>query len=103
VERAMRQYYVTNNEVMEIEGFVRKKRTVIPYQSIADVKVVKGVAGRIFRFGDVIIAGMKESIKMKGMKNPDEIYKIMENKIALMKTGGRGRRIEREVEEEKED
>jgi len=101
-ERAVREYHITNNEVMEIEGLVRKKRTVIPYQSIADVKVIKGIAGRIFKFGDVVIAGMKESIKMKGMKNPDEIYKIMENKIALQKTGGR-RRIESEVEEEKED
>lgn len=97
-ERAVREYYITNSEVMEIEGLLRKKRTVIPYQSVADVKVIKGVVGRIFRFGDVVIAGMKESIRMRGMKNPDEIYKIIENKIVLMKTGGR--RMEREEKED---
>jgi len=97
-DKIMKEYYITNEEVMEVDGIIRKKRIVIPYQSVADVKVMKGVLGRIFNFGDVAVAGMRENIKMKGMKNADEIYKIIENKIALMKRGGAKR-----IEEEKED
>ena len=84
-ERVMRQYMVTNNEVAKIEGIFVKKSFAIPYQSVADVRVIKGVIGRAFNYGDVIVKGMKEDLTMKGMREPEVLYKIIQNKIALMK------------------
>jgi uncharacterized membrane protein YdbT with pleckstrin-like domain len=82
IERLIRQYYVTDSEVVKMEGLIRKKRVAIPLQSIADLKVRKGVIGRIFNFGDVEIAGFKDKIVMKGMHRPDEIYRVIKEKIS---------------------
>ena len=106
MERMLRHYFVTNNEVIKIEGIIRKKRISIPYQSVADVRVNKGVVGRMFNFGDVEITGMKENINMKGMKKPDEIYDAIQKKIARFRGGPRIRKlapIEEEPEEEIEE
>jgi len=85
IEQWIRKYVITNNEVMKVEGIIRKKHFAIPYQSIADVQIHKGVVGRIFNFGNVEITGMKEPIHMKGIKNPEEVLKIIENKVNLMR------------------
>lgn len=87
VEQIMRKYVVTNNEVIKIEGLLRKKRISIPHGNIADIRVKKGIWGRMFNFGDLEITGMKENISMKGLRNPDEIYRIIEHKVSLMREG----------------
>lgn len=87
IEQIMRKYVVTNNEVIKVEGLIRKKRISIPHGNIADIRVKKGVWGRIFNFGDLEITGMKENISMRGLRNPDEIYRIIEHKVALMREG----------------
>jgi len=101
VERFMRHYIVTNNEVMKVEGIFRKRKISIPYQSVADVKVEKGVIGRIFNFGTVYVTGVgretANNIVMKGLRNAEEVYKIIQNKINLM----RGAIISREGKKEK--
>lgn len=74
-ERTMRQYVITNSEIIKIEGIIVKKRISIPFQSIADVKVIKGVIGRIFNFGTLNVKGVKEEIIMKGMKEPETLVK----------------------------
>lgn len=84
-ERALREYLITNAEVTKIEGIIIKKRISIPYQSVADIRVIKGIAGRIFNFGTVVIKGMKDDIVIKGVKEPEVVYRIIENKIARMK------------------
>jgi len=89
IERILRQYLITNTDVAKIEGIIIKKRIAIPYQSVADVRVIKGIAGRIFNFGNIIVKGMKDDIFMKGIKEPDIIYRMIENKIALMKKPAR--------------
>lgn len=84
-ERILRYYLITNSEVVKIEGIVIKKRISIPYQSIAHVSAVKGIWGRIFNFGTIFVKGMKDGIVMKGIKEPDVVSKMIENKISLMK------------------
>lgn len=86
VEGLLRKYVVTNNEVMKIEGILRKKKIVIPYQSVADVRIKKGVVGRIFNYGSVEVAGMKESIFMKAVDNPEEIQRIIQNKLNIFRS-----------------
>ena len=93
VERIVRQYVVTNHEATKIEGLLRKSRISIPYQSVADIKVEQGIVGRLLNFGNVIVTGVvrsekssgAESIVMKGLRNPNEVYRVIQNKINLMR------------------
>jgi len=87
IEQMMRKYVVTNNEIIKIEGILRKKRMSIPHGNIADIRVKKGVWGRILNFGDLEITGIRENIVMKGIKNPDVVYRMIENKVSLMREG----------------
>lgn len=80
----MRKYQITNNEVTKIEGIITKKEISIPHINIVDIKVVKGVIGRIFDFGDITVRGVKDEINMKGMRDPEVIYRIIKNKITLI-------------------
>ncbi|MEM5801939.1 MAG: PH domain-containing protein [Candidatus Aenigmatarchaeota archaeon] len=81
IEQWIRQYLLTKNEVVKIEGIFRKKRIAIPYNNISDVRLDKGILGRIFNFGNVIVSGFKTEIVMKGIRNPDEVYRIINYRI----------------------
>lgn len=93
IERIIRRYVVTSNEITKIEGIFRKKKFAIPYQSVADIKLEQGIIGRIFNFGNVCVTGVvrsdqsggAEAIVMKGIRHPDEAYRIVQNKINLMR------------------
>ena len=87
IEQIMRKYVVTNNEVVKIEGLIRKKRISIPHGNVSDIRVKKGVWGRILNFGDVEVTGFRENIVMKGIRNPDDVYRMVENKVSLMREG----------------
>lgn len=80
-EKLVREYFITENEVKKIEGVISKKEISIPYQSVADVTLVKPWIGRIFNFGDVFIKGVKGNIRIKGIKEPEKILRIIENRI----------------------
>ncbi len=98
IERMMRQYHVTNGEVMMMEGILSKKRRVITYSNVSNIDVIKSVVGRILNYGDIHIVGPDPSIKinMKGIRHPDELYRIINNKVSKI-VGHR-----RKGEEEKE-
>lgn len=85
LERAMRSYVITNTDVVRVEGILRKSRTIIPYQSVSNVTVYKGVLGRLLNFGDVNVIGFDAEISMKGVRDPDTFYRIINNKIARMR------------------
>lgn len=87
IQRLLRRYVVTNDEIIKIEGIIRKNIVSIPYQSIANVTISQGVIGRLLRFGNVTInvsAGKGDMI-MRGMKDPYKIQRMIENKIALLR------------------
>lgn len=87
IERFIRQYHITNNEVMKVEGIISKKKIIIPYQSVSGLKVNQSITGRIFNFGNVDVHGFGETaLTMKGMGDPNEVYRIIENKISQFKT-----------------
>jgi uncharacterized membrane protein YdbT with pleckstrin-like domain len=81
-ERIVRQYYVSDNEVTKVEGIITKKRVVIPYQNVADIKLNQGLVARIFNYGDIVISGFKETIVMKGIKNPYPLYERIKEKVS---------------------
>ena len=96
-QKILERYLITNAEVVKIEGLIIKKSIAIPYQSVADVRVIKGVAGRILNFGNIVVKGMKDDILMKGIRDPDVVCRVIQNKIALMKRGPikKGAKIEK--------
>lgn len=100
IERLIRQYVVTNHEVVKIEGLLTKKKTTIPYQSVANIKIHKSILGRLLNYGTLHVTCVGREgndIVMKGIRNPDEVYSILQNKIGLMrKTIVHKKRIERE-------
>jgi len=67
--------------VYEIKGILSKRKTSIPYSSIANTVLKKGVIGRLFNFGDIIISGFSGNIIFKGVVNPDEKFKLIEKNI----------------------
>jgi len=93
IERMIRKYVVTNSEVVKVEGLIRKRRIAIPHQNISSITVNKGIIGRLLDFGDVHVLGFKDEIKMKGIRDPEVVYRIIQNKIAL-KGGRAGRAAE---------
>ena len=102
IYRIFCNYTITNNEVVKTEGIIRKKRSVIPYQTVANVSVYKGVIGRILNFGDIEILGFRDKIDMKGIHDPEVYYRIINNKIAVMRgTAPKAAGIERDVGTEK--
>ncbi len=103
-ERIFRKYVITNNEIIKLDGWIRKKTFTIPYQSVADIRVSKGFVGRLLNFGNIEIVGFKEGIIMKGIRNPEETQNIIKNKINLMraafikKKGSKQKEYESETE-----
>ena len=102
MEGIIRKYHITTNEIVKIEGLLRKKRLVMPMQNIADVSIKKGILGRLLNFGDVDIRGFKDEFTMKGMANPEEIQRIVQAKLNLFR-GASGMSKSRRREEVKEE
>ena len=108
IKKYFTTYFVSNNEVARIRGIIRKDKVSVPHANITSVNYTKGILGRIFNFGDVIINSSSATIKMEGVRNPEEIVRIIENKISLVtrkeeksvKTSTRERKRKSKKEEE---
>ena len=87
IERKFRKYMITNNEVMMSEGIFRKNIVVIPYQSISNIDVYRGILGRMLNYGTISVVGFKNKITMEGVDDPSLYYRIIQNKISI-KGGG---------------
>jgi len=79
----MTHYKVSDSEVVKVEGILRKKRHSIPHQGIGQVRVSKGILGRILNYGTVEVEGQNESstIAMRHVRNPDDIRRVIREKI----------------------
>ncbi len=86
-EILFKKYIVTNNEIMKLEGILNKRKTVIPFQNVSDITVTKTFNERIFKIGTVHVRGFKEGadIILKGMRDPDEVQGIIQEKINLIR------------------
>jgi len=73
-------YIIDKEGITKIEGLIRKKRTTIPYRNITGVKLKKGIIGRILNFGNIEITSGREKLILKGISNPDQIYKRIKSK-----------------------
>jgi len=76
-----RSYFINKDNISEISGFVSKNKVTIPYPSIDNIVVNKGIIGRLLNFGDVIVSShsAEHKIKFIGVKHPEKLLKIIES------------------------
>lgn len=76
-------YHLKEDNVMEINGILSKKRTAIPYSSISNIIMKKGIIGRIFGYGNVLVNSFsgENRITLRGIKHPEKTFKVIEKKI----------------------
>jgi uncharacterized membrane protein YdbT with pleckstrin-like domain len=88
-ERFTRKYIVSQNDVVEIDGLISKRKIMIPYGSITQVTLKKSFVGRILKYGDLYVSVYSEggSIHMKGIRNATEIHEIIQNRINMVREG----------------
>lgn len=105
IEGFARHYIVSPSEVLKVEGILWKRRHAIPYQSISEIKVTKGLFGRIFNYGTVDVGGThnESSITMKHVSNPYEIQRIIQHRVNSMRSALTQRRGPRGGKEDKEE
>lgn len=78
-----RSFFIKEDNITEIKGYLSKKKTTIPYSSVSNIVMNKGIIGRVLGFGDVIITAYSggANINLKGVKHPEKIMKSIENMI----------------------
>ena len=88
-KRFSEHYIVTYNEVIEEKGIFNKHKIILPYQSVGDVRVERSFFGRILNYGNVLVSGFKtgSDIDMKGIRNPQKIHEIVQNRVNMIREG----------------
>lgn len=89
IERWMKQYKVTVNEVIEITGIFTKRKIILPYGSVSEVTMKRDPLGRILNYGDIYIGAFRtgSDINMKGIRNAHKIHEIIQNRINIIREG----------------
>jgi uncharacterized membrane protein YdbT with pleckstrin-like domain len=78
-------YIITNNEIIHTSGILSKKQIILKYSKIESIKINQGILGRIFDYGDIYINSNKNEIIMRGLKNVNKVYSIINEKFDLNK------------------
>lgn len=88
-KRFFEHYIVTYNEVIEEKGILSKHKIILPYQSVADVRVERSFFGRILNYGNVFVSGFKagSDIEMKGIRHPQKIHEMVQNRVNMIREG----------------
>lgn len=83
------KFIVTMNEVAKEEGILNKERVVLPYATVADIRVEKSVMGRIFNYGTLSVSSFKagSDMVMKGISYPAKIHVMIQNRVNLVREG----------------
>lgn len=76
-----RTYHIGKNYAYEVRGILSKKKTSIPYASISNVRLEKGIIGRMFHFGDIIIDSFSSKLVFKGIARPEKKFKLIEKNV----------------------
>jgi len=82
-------YTLGEDNISEIRGIITKKRRTIPWNLAAYTTMRKGVIGRIFNFGDIVVtsaSGAENKIVLKGIKNPEKMLGKIEERMRKHKS-----------------
>lgn len=88
-ERFRTHFIVTMNEVIKQEGILTKHRLILPYGTVADISIRKSMFGRMLNYGDLTVSSFKtdSDIVMKGIRNPESIHTMIQNRVNLIREG----------------
>lgn len=102
-ERFRTHFIVTMNEVIKYHGILNKERVILPYATVADIRVEKSVMGRIFNYGTLSVSSFKagSDMVMKGIGNPEKIHVMIQNRVNLIREGQIEMFSKKEEKEEK--
>ncbi|MBU5537168.1 MAG: PH domain-containing protein [Candidatus Aenigmatarchaeota archaeon] len=81
------KFIVTMNEVIKQEGILNKEKVILPYATVADIRVEKSLIGRIFNYGNLSVSSFKagSDMVMKGIRYPEKIHTIIQNRVNLVR------------------
>ncbi len=72
-------FIVDKDRVIQISGFLDKKKIVVPITSIAAVTLDKSFFGRILNYGDLhVVAFADKKVILRGIRKPDELVERLE-------------------------
>ncbi len=72
-------FIVDKDRIIEVSGFINKKRITIPITSIATVTLNQSFLGRILNYGDIAVSAFGAAeIKLRGVSNPSKIINLLE-------------------------
>jgi hypothetical protein len=94
-----RNEYVLSPEAVIYRDSLLKKSIEIPYSEIENLRVEQNLLQKFLDCGNVLIESDKEKIKMVGISNPNEAFKVIEYKIGEIKLGKE--KEEKELQEQK--
>lgn len=80
---------VTMNEVIKHEGILTKERVVLPYATVADIRVEKSFLGRLLNYGTLSVSSFKagSDMIMKGVRRPEKVHVMIQNRVNLIREG----------------
>jgi len=81
VYRRLFTYEIDENGIKQSFKLFSKKEIFIPYQNVSGVKLEKNLIERILKIGSIYIESSTEKIMIKGIKNPENAYKEILEKI----------------------
>ena len=83
------KFIITMNEVIKHEGILNKERVILPYATVADIRVEKSLLGRILNYGTLSVSSFKagSDIIMKGIRYPEKIHVMIQNRVNLVREG----------------
>lgn len=83
------KFIVTMNEVMKHEGILNKERVILPYATVADIRVEKSMIGRILNYGNLSVSSFKagSDMVMKGIRYPEKVHVMIQNRVNLVREG----------------
>ena len=76
-----------DDKIITYKGFINISRKQVIFAGVTGVSVEKGLKGRIFNFGNVVIDAVgKWDIDTVGIKNPEGLEDYLNTKIAKIPT-----------------
>jgi membrane protein YdbS with pleckstrin-like domain len=80
-------YFMDPDNITEVKGILTKTQLSIPYRSISGERLSKSFIGRIFNYGNIIITSPNNEINIRGIRDPEKLYRMIEEKLNKFRKG----------------
>jgi membrane protein YdbS with pleckstrin-like domain len=80
-------YFMDPDNITEVKGILTKTQISIPYRSISGERLRKSFVGRIFNYGNIIITSPNNQINIRGIRDPEKLYRMIEEKLNKYRKG----------------